>query len=177
MGYVEKRGRRYRARYRDPLGRLTSKSFTRKADAERFVREMEVDLDRGAWLDPRAGEMTLAEWVDEFLALARRLSPTTLQTYRRDLNKYVLPRFGAYRIARLPADEIENWLNDESRRRHSAKLRAPPLPHLASRPSGRGREAEDPFQPVRPGPAATCPYAGHDLSVLERDGGSRRGPS
>lgn len=113
MGYVEKRGRRYRARYRDPLGRLTSKSFTRKADAERFVREMEVDLDRGAWLDPRAGEMTLAEWVDEFLALARRLSPTTLQTYRRDLNKYVLPRFGVYRTARLPADEIENWLNDE----------------------------------------------------------------
>ena len=24
-----------------------------------------------------------------------------------------MPRFGAYRIGRLPADEIENWLNDE----------------------------------------------------------------
>lgn len=36
-----------------------------------------------------------------------------MQTYRRDLNKYVLPRFGAYRIGGLPADEIENWLNDE----------------------------------------------------------------
>jgi len=36
-----------------------------------------------------------------------------VQTYRRDLNKYVLPRFGAYRIGGLPADEIENWLNDE----------------------------------------------------------------
>lgn len=52
-------------------------------------------------------------WVEEFLALARRLSPTTVQTYRRDLGKYVLPRFGSYRIGRLPADEIENWLNDE----------------------------------------------------------------
>ena len=49
----------------------------------------------------------------DFLALARRLSPTTVQTYRRDLDKYVLPRFGSYRIGRLPADEIENWLNDE----------------------------------------------------------------
>jgi hypothetical protein len=38
----------------------------------------------------------------------------TVQTYRRDLNKYVLPRFGTYRIGRLPADEIENWLNDET---------------------------------------------------------------
>jgi len=36
-----------------------------------------------------------------------------VQTYRRDLNMFVLPRFGAYRIGGLPADEIENWLNDE----------------------------------------------------------------
>jgi site-specific recombinase XerC len=34
-------------------------------------------------------------------------------TYRRDLDRYVLPRFGAYRLGQLPADEIENWLNDE----------------------------------------------------------------
>ena len=34
-------------------------------------------------------------------------------TSRRDLERYVLPRFGSYRIGRLPADEIENWLNDE----------------------------------------------------------------
>ena len=49
----------------------------------------------------------------KFLSLARRLSPTTQETYRRDLTKYIVPRFGAYRIGRLPADEIENWLNDE----------------------------------------------------------------
>ncbi|MDP9388108.1 MAG: site-specific integrase [Actinomycetota bacterium] len=41
------------------------------------------------------------------------MSPTTVQTYRRDLDRYVLPRFGADRIGRLRADEIENWLNDE----------------------------------------------------------------
>lgn len=50
---------------------------------------------------------------EEFLLLARRLSPSTQQTYRRDLVRYVLPRFGSYRLGRLPADEIENWLNDE----------------------------------------------------------------
>ncbi len=49
----------------------------------------------------------------EFPSLARRLSPSTQETYARDLNRYVLPRFGSYRIGRLPADEIENWLNDE----------------------------------------------------------------
>ncbi|MGH9151443.1 MAG: site-specific integrase [Acidimicrobiales bacterium] len=62
---------------------------------------------------PRGADTPLSAWVEEFLKLARRLSPTTVQTYRRDLDRYVLPRFGAYRIGRLPADEIENWLNDE----------------------------------------------------------------
>jgi integrase len=113
MGFIEKRNGKYRARYRDAIGNQRCKTFSRKTDADRFVREMEVDLERGAWLDPRAAEVPVAIWAEEFLALARRLSPTTVQTYRRDLYKYIVPRFGTYRIGRLPADEIENWLNDE----------------------------------------------------------------
>jgi integrase len=115
MGFVEKRSANtgYRARYRDPLGRQRSRSFARKADAQRFLLEMESDKARGNWIDPRGADVALAEWAEEFLRLGRRLAATTQQTYRRDLDKYVLPRFGAYRIGRIPPDEIENWLNDE----------------------------------------------------------------
>ena len=35
MGFIEKRDGRYRARYRDPLGRQRCETFTRKGDAER----------------------------------------------------------------------------------------------------------------------------------------------
>ena len=113
MGSVENRSGRYRAKYRDPLGRQRSETFTRKADAERFLREMQVEIDRGQWLDPRGADIPLAEWAADFLSLCRRLSPLSQEAYQRDITKYVLPRFGAYRIGRLPADEIENWLNDE----------------------------------------------------------------
>ncbi len=113
MGFIERRNGRYRARYRDPLGRQLSETFSRKLDAERFLREVQVDIERGRWLDPSGAQLTLQSWSKEFLSLARRLSPTTQQTYRRDLDKYILPRFGAYRIGRLPADEIEKWLMDE----------------------------------------------------------------
>jgi len=113
MGFIEKRSGRYRARYRDPLGRQRSETLTRKADAERFLREMQVDIERGRWIDPAGADVALAPWATEFLSLARRLSPSTQETYARDLKRYVLPRFGSYRIGRLPADEIENWLNDE----------------------------------------------------------------
>lgn len=113
MGYVEKRRGNYRVRYRDPLGRQRSETFDRKADADRFLREIQVEVDRGRWLDPRGAEMPLAQWAEEFLSLSRRLSPLTQEAYRRDIDKYILPRIGSYSIGRLPADEIENWLNDE----------------------------------------------------------------
>jgi integrase len=113
MGFVEKRNGRYRARYRDPLGRQRSETFTRKVDADRYLREMVVDVERGRWIDPAGADMPLARWAEEFLSLARRLSPSTRETYARDLNRYILPRFGTYRIGRLPADEIEQWLLDE----------------------------------------------------------------
>ncbi len=113
MGHIERRYGNYRARYRDPLGRQHSKTFTRKTDAQRFLREMQVDVDRGRWLDPAGADMALEVWAEEFLRLARRLSPSTQETYRRDLRRYILPVFGAHRIGRMPADEIEHWLNDE----------------------------------------------------------------
>ena len=55
----------------------------------------------------------MATWAETFFSLNRRLSPTTQETYRRDLERYVLPRFASYRIGRLPAEEIEAWLQDE----------------------------------------------------------------
>jgi hypothetical protein len=113
LGFIEKHHGKYRGRYRDASGRLRSKSFTLKADAERFVREEEVALERGAWIDSRAAEMSLAEWCERFMSLARRLAGTTQQTYRRDLDRYVLPKFGSYRLGRMRAEEIEEWLLDE----------------------------------------------------------------
>jgi integrase len=113
VGYIQKRAHRYRARYRDPLGRTKSKTFDRKADAQRFLAEMETDKARGGWIDPRHADLALARWSEEFLSLARRLAPSTQETYRRDLTKYVLPTLGAYRLGAIPPDAIENWLNDE----------------------------------------------------------------
>ena len=52
--------------------------------------------------------MAVATWAEEFLRLSRRLSPASQQTYRRDLDRYVLPRFGDYRLGSMPPDELGN---------------------------------------------------------------------
>ena len=63
---VEKRSGAYRVKYRDPLGRQPSRSFAPKLEADRFAREVEVEKDRGAWLNPRDAEMAVGEWAAEF---------------------------------------------------------------------------------------------------------------
>jgi hypothetical protein len=160
MGFIGKRNGRYRARYRDPLGRQRSETFTRKADAGRFVREMQVDLERERWIDPAGADVALATWANEFLSLARRLSPTTQETYARDLRRYVLPRFGSYRPGRLPPDRIENrsirrreavpaWLcvgaavrRTRSRAGHARDARLLSFPNLLSRDHARPVEEQ-----------------------------------
>ena len=84
---------------------MQSRTFARKSDAERFLRQIDADSLRGQWVDPRDADIPAAAWAEQFLLLCRRLSPTTQETYRRDLEKYVLPRFGAYRLGQVPADE------------------------------------------------------------------------
>ena len=48
-----------------------------------------------------------------FLASSLSLAPTSLATYRRDLERYVLPALGDRRLSRLNAEEIEQWLGTE----------------------------------------------------------------
>ena len=109
MAAIEKRNGHYRVRYRDPSGHQRSRTFRRKVDAERFAREVEVDMDRGQWIDPHGADVPLEEWAETFMTFARSLAPT----YQRDLWTYVLPRFGSVRLGRLSPEEIETWLSDE----------------------------------------------------------------
>jgi integrase len=113
MAHIERQRGKYRARFVDPVGRRRSATFTRKTDAQRFLRQLEADRLKGNWIDPSDSETAIAIWAEEFMRLCRRLSKTTQETYRRDLDKYVLPRLGSYGLGHVPADEIENWLNDE----------------------------------------------------------------
>jgi len=81
---------RYRARYRDPLGRQLSETFSRSSTRSVLTRGASRHRARPLARSKRRTAHA-AIVVGEFLSLARRLSPTTQQTYRRDLDKYILP--------------------------------------------------------------------------------------
>ena len=121
MAHIERRthtaknGRKslyWRARYEDPSGKLVSKTFERKIDAERFLVAIEADVMRGEYVDPRLGTVTLADWSDQWMRTTVHLKPKTRVGYESLLRKWVLPSFGGVKLANLQPVHVRQWISD-----------------------------------------------------------------
>lgn len=67
--------------------------FRTRADAERALAELLVQLNRGTAVDP--SRQTLGDYLDDWLAAAApSLRPTTAELYRRAVDNWVRPRLG-----------------------------------------------------------------------------------
>lgn len=117
MGSIQRidRPKPWLARYRGPDGRQHSRAFKRKIDAERWLRTEESRGDRGEWVDPAAGQVTLSEWSETWLD-GLDLKPATRANYVSNLNSRVLPTFGSTQLARITPAAVRSWqtrLRDE----------------------------------------------------------------
>lgn len=109
MAYAEKRGNLWRARWRAPDGTLESRpGFTSRKDAENYGRDQESAIRNNTYVDPRAGRITLTEWVDQWFP-SLDLEMTTLSNYRYMIEVHILPEFGEHALASLTAEEISIW--------------------------------------------------------------------
>src|SRR3954467_13027709 len=115
MAHVERRGNgRWRARYRTPDGRERSKTFTRKADAERFLAIVESEKLRGDYVDPLGGRRLFGDVVDAWLTSHVQLRPTTLEQRESRLRNHVLPYFENRAIGAITRGDIQEWVNHRS---------------------------------------------------------------
>ncbi len=105
--------RPWRAVYRDAAGRQRSRTFERKVDAERWLRGELGALDRGEWVDPGAGKVTVSVWCETWLA-GLDVKPKTMQGYVSLARSRILPRFGSTPVARVAPADVRAWLADMS---------------------------------------------------------------
>ena len=113
-GSVQKlpdRPKPWRARYRGPDGVEHSKTYRRHVDAERWLRDELGKTDRGAWIDPSAGEISYADWSERWLA-GLDLKPSTRANYESNLRARVLPTFGPVSISRISPAAVRSWLSE-----------------------------------------------------------------
>lgn len=102
----------YQARWRVD-GEQHSKTFKRKVDAIAFEKDTLLALERGVYLPPKTGTVLVADMADRWLAGARDLGQGGKETYRRDLDRYVLPALGQLPLRRLTVDAIDDYLSAE----------------------------------------------------------------
>src|SRR5215218_7672644 len=83
----------YRPRFRDESGKEHARHFKRKVDAQRWLDEQTAAMVTGAYVDPRSGRMTFAEYAEQWRT-TQVVRPTTGLAYERVLRRNVYPRLG-----------------------------------------------------------------------------------
>ena len=99
----------YQVRYRDPAGEQRARQFDRKAVADRFAASVETDKLRGAYLDPKAGRMTLQEYGATWLT-SQTFDSSTREAVELRLRLHVYPTLGTTALAALRPSQLQAWL-------------------------------------------------------------------
>ncbi len=111
MGWIEQtNNKKWRAGYRDPSGKVRHKTFSRRADAKRFLAETSIETGSGSWIDPRAGKTELAEWVEFWWETMVNLRPSTRARYRYVLDNNLLPHLGKMALNEISPPQIRHWV-------------------------------------------------------------------
>ena len=118
---------RWQVRYRTSDGRqhTAPETFATKADASRHLAQVETDLRRGQWSDPRLGRTTFAEWADRWQATTVNLRANTRAAYRNLLHRYLLPTFGPIPLAEHGRDGRPGLAGQAGGARAWARRRGP----------------------------------------------------
>ncbi len=104
-----KNGKRYDVRLRDPSGRLYTKSFSSKRDAETYEAKMLVEKTVGTWMDPRLGRVKLSEWSSKWMEQRVDLRPRTRELYSGLLSHHILPQLGRVELSKLSPTLVRTW--------------------------------------------------------------------
>lgn len=129
-GHITKRKKgdtiKWRARYPDPSyggKKEIERTFSKRAEAERWLRNQQVSVDRGSHIDPSNTERRFSHIVDAWRATWLELEPKTKAGYESILNKHVLPRWKDARIGAVSTEAIQDWINELAAKRSPKTVR------------------------------------------------------
>jgi integrase len=121
---IRKRSGNYQVRYRDPNGRIRSKTFRRKVDAGRYAQSVEADKSRGDWLDPRLAKVTFGQYVEEWRPSIANLKPTTRAGYESLLRAHLLREFRNAPLGKIQPKDVRAFIAElENRELSPARIR------------------------------------------------------
>ncbi|MBF5082332.1 site-specific integrase [Quadrisphaera sp. INWT6] len=111
MGSIDRRpDGKYRARYRGPDRKQRTKQFARRADAQRWLAQVETTVAQGSWNDPALSRITVGEWAQRWLEGQVQLKPSTRHRYGILLRNQVLPAWAGVTLDRVTHADVSSWV-------------------------------------------------------------------
>jgi hypothetical protein len=127
MASIEKRQRDgvtvYRVHYRTPGGAQRNKTFARRADAQRFLANVEAAKNAGTYVDPVRARLTVGEWAEKWLAGQAHLKPSSYERAAGIVRTYIVPTWGAVRLSQVSHAEVQAWVTRLSANRSPSTVR------------------------------------------------------
>jgi integrase len=104
-------GKRWQARYDGPDGRERTSVHGTKTGAEAEVVKQESAKQRGSWLDPKAGAVTVERFAVDTWLPAQNIIGRTITEYRGALRRYLIPELGNRQMRSIRPSEAGAWQN------------------------------------------------------------------
>ena len=101
---------RYQASYLPPSGiRINApETLLTRQDADGWLARQRTALESGRWHDPGAGRELFGQYAERWIA-ERELKPRTRAHYRRILDRFLLPKFGAVELRAITPRQVRSW--------------------------------------------------------------------
>lgn len=101
---------RYQARYRlERKMAAAPTTFRTKRDAEAYLSTVRADMERGQWVNPAAGKVTLSDYSMKWLEQRPDLRPRTVELYESELRLHILPGLGELELAKITPATLRDW--------------------------------------------------------------------
>jgi len=100
----------WQVRWRDPNGKQRTKSFKRKGDASKFANRVEVEMDRGSYVDPHLGKALFGDWAEQWLQSKINLRTSSWVRDESYLRNHVQPEFENVPLSKITKLQIQGWV-------------------------------------------------------------------
>jgi integrase len=97
------KGMRYRVK---GIPGVQDRSFETQADAKLWLSTATTDSRRGEFVDPRDGDITLTEYIEEHWWPSRTDEPSTANPMRSRIWKHIIPLLGSYALRDIDASAL-----------------------------------------------------------------------
>jgi integrase len=139
------KGKRWRVK---GIPGVRDRSFTKESAAKAWLKQAGHESTTGDFYDPRDGNITLREYVEDTWWPHLRKPPGTKESMRSRIFKHILPHMGHFPLNRIGSDEIKWWLTQAEQDLDAGTL-VPTWAHFSSIMQAAHRAKRIPANPFR----------------------------